>query len=811
PRISQLIRVLLFLPAIVAVALHGQVAQDPVMTASQKLLDGYLNNAKLSNGAFFFYDVLDGKIAPAMVKIRNDSPEVYDRILYLYGSRADWVDRSHMPASARKNGWQIEPRWWIVDKDGTTIFSSTEVPTEEEVIKQLDNAEIPSISQILKDYVRKNPDRDGALMRLLNHQYEVAFRKLLKYHLIDNGWNQGYLFGIPEPELKRPLTPTEDTEIWGDFAATLRLATDSEAWTQSNRSFPLIANLLGGIWMPGKFMVLSPTVKTLASQLLPRVTQVVKELPESVLAWKLWLVLERASGNMELFQPLLASIEERPFAPIDYPYWRVLDRYREFLPPMYGSEDPVLEQYLLRQFEASIKDPIDSLGKQMEARRKSQAWRPALDLINIYTVRKQDINAEQILLKFIEWTAGNCKAERDYAVEMSLWKVERGVVGSENLANVAKRWSEIDLESYKNLAKDKPDTSSITWLVLDNDTSDISAAFSELINSYSLDSLPAPVKIEKLKNAPQFAYLNLKPGWGLYDGKNHVFAYSDELPTHDLILHMARQNRVLSKIREYESFKRGNSRNAHLEIDLLTEYLKLADKRMERLNKAQPDKQSLTEEEDNIIWRPIATILSELLSNGRYKLENFRIQIPESVVQSPIMKTLATRLINPLGELIKSDPYCSVNYSLWFSLNELLENRHSLIGILSSLTPIPGDGSIFDRSTDLSIVKAIGSEAVERREWDFITKNFNPIWNYWLNQWREGQTKPNDGLILGLLAPLIEASLASNDVVQADKVFSEFMDSTIFSRELQAEIVELATKRNKPEVAKKWEAMRPSR
>ena len=785
------------------------LSQEHDIATSQKWLDRFLNAARF-NGAIFFYDEQGGKIAPAINRARTENPDIFDRLGTYVFSTGNSVagSSSHMPAAARKYNWPIEPRWWVVNKRGEVTFSSTEAPTEEEILRQLDDAGIRKQTEIYKEYIKENPYREDGILRLLSIQYELASMKLRK-HLRENGWDtSGGRIGFPIPELKRPLEDREDEEIWADFANTLKLAVESEAYTQSNTAIPVISDPVyspHGFLMPGHFMALSPTMRTLANQLLLRVTQVVREFPENTLVWTLWLILERASGGTgSAIAPLLDSIEPRPYASMNFPPERVIQRMRERLFNFGGAE---VEKYYAKRFDTLIKNPVDEYGDYFRSNNIARLFAPASQLIWIYLRQNSDYEAERILTRFIEWANGDCKSQLDWAIGLATNLANAG----EASQAVPTRWREIDLESYKNPDRNNAPTDRaanlLSWIVIDaDDSNDISDAFNNEIYSYRLDSLPLPVKTGKRKDFPQFA--NRKPGWGLYNGKDFMFVYMENLPTYDLISTLVSRNGIVSKIDEYEKFRRLNERNGHIELDLLKEYLQLADKRMTRFNQSKPEKPMLDRDEDNIIWGPIARILDQSLSNGRYRLESINLlQIPGSASQSSIMKNIAPRLIYQLEDLIKRDPFCALNYSLYSGINELTGNNHSLVSVLLHMTPEPKNRTLFARS--LPTVGFIYREALKRDEFDFIVDTSAEYWADWLFFWRDGAPKPNDDDILAFLGPLIESLLAKNLTDEAARIFTEFME-TIPSQEIQKQLVQIANKRGKTELAKKWAAMRPN-
>jgi hypothetical protein len=379
-------------------------------------------------------------------------------------------------------------------------------------------------------------------------------------------------------------------------------------------------------------------------------------------------------------------------------------------------------------------------------------------------------------------------------------------------ADVPKRWAEIDLDKYKNQNNDAPmDRANIFWLVFEEDDShDIYDAFSKEINSYALDSLPARVKSEKRKNAPQLA--GLKPGWGLYDGKGQVYEYTEEPPSFDLISAMAKRNGIVSMIEECEKFQKLNPKNGSFEADLFRDYLRLANKRMDRFNKSHPVKQGeeklmLPEEDDLIIWGPSAKLLEDFLESGRYRhaLGYEQVEFLDLSVQSPTMRRVATRLIYQLDETIKRDPAQIVNYPIWLCLNDLTGNKHSLLDTLSKLPPVPGESLLFDRRAAPSVIGKIHKDALKSKEWDFIIGNSAHYWNIYLTWWQGGDSPKTDDEILGILGRYIEALLAKNQDAEADRIFEEFMEK-IPSGEVQAKLVQIANKNNKAELGKRWQA-----
>jgi len=174
------------------------------------------------------------------------------------------------------------------------------------------------------------------------------------------------------------------------------------------------------------------------------------------------------------------------------------------------------------------------------------------------------------------------------------------------------------------------------------------------------------------------------------------------------------------------------------------------------------------------------------------------------------MKRIAARLMYPLEDMIKRNPSFAPNYLLHSDLSKLTENRHSLLDLFSSMTPLPGEGLLVNslRTTEL-----LNSEAIKREDWDFVILYSTASWDTYTEKMRleyYGLSEIQKNYLWKILESLIEALLAKNDVAEADRVFTDFMEK-IPSPDLQSQLVQIANKREKPELARKWGVMNPIR
>ncbi|MCL1893766.1 MAG: hypothetical protein FWG02_05990 [Holophagaceae bacterium] len=218
------------------IALTPLLAQNYDIATSQKELEQRLASCEF-NGGLFFYDVPGGQIQAAINTAYSRNPEIFDRVAFRAFATPNYP--YFMPALAGMTGHPIEPRWFVVDKRKNPVFSSKDVPTEDEILKQLDYAGIQKRSTVFRGYLRDNPGRDDALMKLFYHQYEMAIVKLRK-HLTENGWDRT---PFPAPELLRPLTSradgyrkTDDTE-WGILGPLVEALLATGETTEADRIF----------------------------------------------------------------------------------------------------------------------------------------------------------------------------------------------------------------------------------------------------------------------------------------------------------------------------------------------------------------------------------------------------------------------------------------------------------------------------------------------------------------------------------------------------------------------------------------------
>jgi len=478
-------------------------------------------------------------------------------------------------------------------------------------------------------------------------------------------------------------------------------------------------------------MALSPRMRDLAARLLPNVERALKEFPEHLLLWSFWLVINDVAGTGSVVN-LIASIEPRPGV-TDFPPARARSK-------IFNSTDiSVIERFAKKRFDDAMEVPVDSWGGSQRERLINTTWSSTvMPPIAAYLIQNKDFEAEKTLKKAIKWSEGDCADQVDQAV---------GFAKRYNKTSLANDWSNISLENIKNDATlndeaDKP-VLNLSWIILnEDDSNDIFAAFNKEINSPPLDALQAPVKTEKMRNVPQFA--NMKTGWGLHDGKNRIVDYTEERPSFDLISDMAKRNGMVSRIEQLESHRKVYLRDGYVEHELLSEYFKLAEKRMARLNQSQPEKRILTEEEDNAIWASAAKLLEELLSNRKYVLVDERIPVPETAIQSPMMKRLAERLILNLEDMIKRDPTFAFDYLLWDNLNTLTGNKHSLSNTILTLPPLPGERLLI---YSLKFAEISNKEALKREDWNFIISNSTVLWDLYVRVWADGLRERKDNEI----------------------------------------------------------------
>ena len=153
--------------------LRSQTA--PASFDSQYYLNSTIEFLKRRGGGVLCYDTsADGNIASAILRALEMNADIFDRFynnrIAPFGLPATPERPIWMTGLARANGWQMEPRWIIVDGQGRVAFSSTEPPTEDLLLEQLISAGVPEISKAWEGFLKEHPDRTDALARLSGHR-----------------------------------------------------------------------------------------------------------------------------------------------------------------------------------------------------------------------------------------------------------------------------------------------------------------------------------------------------------------------------------------------------------------------------------------------------------------------------------------------------------------------------------------------------------------------------------------------------------------------------------------------------------------
>jgi hypothetical protein len=120
---------------------HVLLQDQPHLTLDESRKDLERLRTVTKYGAILYYDEPGGKIETALQQIHMESPHVFNHIRVLYGVTP--TKPEFMLALAHSHSWPMDSRWIILNPRGEVAYSSTETPTEDEILKQLDIAGIP--------------------------------------------------------------------------------------------------------------------------------------------------------------------------------------------------------------------------------------------------------------------------------------------------------------------------------------------------------------------------------------------------------------------------------------------------------------------------------------------------------------------------------------------------------------------------------------------------------------------------------------------------------------------------------------------
>lgn len=314
------------------------------------------------------------------------------------------------------------------------------------------------------------------------------------------------------------------------------------------------------------------------------------------------------------------------------------------------------------------------------------------------------------------------------------------------------------------------------------------------------------------------------PRWVLLDAKGQVAAESTRKPTAETLVEALEKAGVRSRVDRLEAFVRANPDHGEALEVLLKLRLDLADRRMEALAiwkavtgepvETRELQRPLTDEEDQLIWGPVAETLETLVlrsdwqGSGVFWAGNLQGQ-PRI---SPLVQAAAARVLPEVELALRRHPTHWMTWHLWLKLSGWAGGR-PLLPFLGTLVPAPGGDETFPPD---NVVQAYVKEAKARKDWQAIRDLMLPHWErtreqeiLFLSNEGEGSTHSAERTQWeNSVEPLIEALLRLGDAGTADRVVQEAL-GMIHSKSIGTWAAQVATRCGQPSYAQRWAALTP--
>lgn len=308
----------------------------------------------------------------------------------------------------------LGPRpFWAVFAKGRLVASGKQPPTLAGLRNLKDQAAWRSAEDILRDFLRANPDHREARLRLLTALYQkAALRTQIAMALrirpleaTDQGWDAARMAKENEEAVERKrkeddeakpvklFEPEEDERIWGPFAAEWTRAFQAEEWK-------------GWEWtaFDAEYMRHSPRMKSAFKAALPDIETVIHQWPERWNAWQLWLQASEVLGGLPL-RRLLDDLTPNPLSsPERWPPHSVRQEYvkdcrrrkdwaaiRDILLPQWESE-------LLWKSREKTRYAMVQDGKEVPSPWSASEWRESREpLVEALLRLGETLKADEIV------------------------------------------------------------------------------------------------------------------------------------------------------------------------------------------------------------------------------------------------------------------------------------------------------------------------------------------------------------------------------------------------------------------------------
>ncbi len=369
-----------FRPLLLALAMSSPgVAQGPEAAAFER----ELRNQK--EAMLLVVDDEKRGWTPSLEKLRRE--EGFPDLDLDLSLRGDGALIAHL-----QERYGLGPRpFWAVFANGRLMASGRQPPTLPGLRSLKDQAAWRGPEDILREFLRANPDHREAHLRLLWTLYHKAvFRTQVALSLrirpieaSDQGWDAVRAAKEQEEASERRrkeeekeakplklLEPAEDDRIWGPFAVEWAKALQTEEWKDWE-------------WVPFRadYLRHSPRMVAGVQASVPALEEVLHQWPNRWSTWQLWLLASEALGGLPL-RRLLDDLSPGPMtSPEEWPPYSVRLEYvkdcrkRKDWAAMKDLLLPQWENELLLKSRERIRYALIQDGKEIQTPWAASQWR----------------------------------------------------------------------------------------------------------------------------------------------------------------------------------------------------------------------------------------------------------------------------------------------------------------------------------------------------------------------------------------------------------------------------------------------------
>jgi hypothetical protein len=311
-----------------------------------------------------------------------------------YGSKASEVE------SLLRQKYQAGPRpqWVLFGAGPRVVATGGTAPDAKAMAKVVEENGIRSVIQILRDFVRRNPDHLEARATLCSYLRPRASKKTLlrtggkvePMRPADESYDavkeqkereaKEEAKAREQQEEKPPLqlSAEDDQAIWGELADLLGGTIRSGDWLEMPNAWFLT---------PDETAVHSPLMQEMSRTAVPEVERALARNPTSWSHWQLWLGLTRTFGGKPI-RPLLDNLVPVPtYSAMNWPPYSVRDAYVKDArkrKDWTGIRDLLMPQIEMNRLWEAAQDQrtewvIRKDGKIQENTETGDYWRGTLE------------------------------------------------------------------------------------------------------------------------------------------------------------------------------------------------------------------------------------------------------------------------------------------------------------------------------------------------------------------------------------------------------------------------------------------------